>query len=325
MVPVPKPKPILKFYSIIEGDDSPTEALRACPAPSAQHQNISPKNIRQQWVDDFFKARNLALKTEKEYRRELEGFLEWTSKPLTEIRGRDIGNYKYHLETLTDAQGRRLRAAASVGVAMTALKSWFKWLVVSECIESNPTVIVTNPPQKKPDPKHLEEVQIAALYAELAKQGEARVRDTAILAVLEHGLRAEEVSRLNLGDYDGTRVYIREAKRDSTGWVPLAKEASQALDAYLEERRQQGELLSNPDAPLFCSHSFKQTLKGMHLGYDGIYKLVRQLGERAGIPDCHPHRLRHTFATRLVLMGIDSYLARKLTRQYFRKRLGCVS
>lgn len=28
----------------------------------------------------------------------------------------------------------------------------------------------------------------------------------------------------------------------------------------------------------------------------------------------HPHQLRHTFATRLVLMGIDSYLARSLTR-----------
>ncbi len=35
----------------------------------------------------------------------------------------------------------------------------------------------------------------------------------------------------------------------------------------------------------------------------------------------HPHQLRHTFATRLVLMGIDSYLARSLTRHEARKCL----
>jgi integrase/recombinase XerD len=50
------------------------------------------------------------------------------------------------------------------------------------------------------------------------------------------------------------------------------------------------------------------------LGYRGIYNLIKDLGEVAGIENCHPHRLRHTFATRLVLKGVDSYLARKLTR-----------
>ena len=197
----------------------------------------------------------------------------------------------------------------------------FKWLVASGYLESNPTAGVTIPPQKKPEPKHLEDAEVALLYAEVARNGETRLRDTAILAVLEHGLRAREVSNLNVGDYSQSRIYIREAKQDSTGWVPLAPDACIALDAYLREpetgaqrnRINSGENLED-SSPLFISRSLKPHLSGKRLGYDGIYKLVKDLGERAGIPNCHPHRLRHTFATRLVLMGIDSYLARKLTR-----------
>jgi integrase/recombinase XerD len=68
----------------------------------------------------------------------------------------------------------------------------------------------------------------------------------------------------------------------------------------------------NPESPLFVSTSHNS--RGKRLGYRGIYDLIKDLGKVAGIENCHPHRLRHTFATRLVLKGVDSYLARKLTR-----------
>ena len=299
---MPKPKPVFEFYSIPGGKEP------------ISHPPVSESvDIRRQWIDQFFKAKNLAATTTVEYRRELESFLGWTDKTLPAVTGRDIANYKHHLELLKDSRGTSKRSAASVAVAIAALKSWFKWLVSSGYLESNPTAGVTIPAQKKPEPKHLDDAEVAALYAELAKSGETRLRDTAILAVLEHGLRAREVSRLNVGDYSQARIYIREAKQDSTGWVPLAPDACIALDAYLGERQQRGDNLDDSQ-PLFLSHSLKPGLSGKRLGYDGIYKLVKELGERAGIPNCHPHRLRHTFATRLVLMGIDSYLARKLTR-----------
>lgn len=42
--------------------------------------------------------------------------------------------------------------------------------------------------------------------------------------------------------------------------------------------------------------------------------MIEELGAIAGVEDCHPHRLRHTFATKLVLKGMDTMLARQLTR-----------
>jgi site-specific recombinase XerC len=47
-------------------------------------------------------------------------------------------------------------------------------------------------------------------------------RDAAIICLLFFaGFRANEVSGLNVGDYNGVEVMIREAKHDSTGRVPV--------------------------------------------------------------------------------------------------------
>lgn len=303
-----KPKPILEFYSVPGGRDTTNGVI------SQSKSEQPPKDLRWVRVEEFFSAKTFAPKTGKVYKRELLRFTDWTNKAWNDINGRDIANYKRYLEELLDSQGKPQLSPPSVGVALTALKSFFKWLVAAYYISENPTVAVSIPPQKKPQPQHLEEHEVDALYDALEYRGEMQLRDTAILAVLEHGLRADEVSQLNLGDYDGQRVYIRQAKHDSTGWVPLSPEAARAVDCYLKERRLKGDKLDAPDAPLFLSHSPKPKLKGQRLGYDGIYKMICDLGELAGVAECHPHRLRHTFATRLVLMGIDSYLARKLTR-----------
>jgi hypothetical protein len=80
----------------------------------------------------------------------------------------------------------------------------------------------------------------------------------------------------------------------------------------LEWRRQeQGEVLSE-ESPLLLSHDFRSP--GQRLGYQGIYYFCKQrLGEAAGIPDLTPHRFRHTYASELVELGIDTLLARALT------------
>ncbi|MGI0495299.1 tyrosine-type recombinase/integrase [Alkalinema pantanalense CENA528] len=177
--------------------------------------------------------------------------------------------------------------------------------------------------------------------------GKTEPRDRAVLAVLSHGLRAEEVVNLNLDDFDGIRLTIRMAKDDSTGTVPLGRDARDCLTQYISDRRKIEP--SEPDAPMFLAYG--RNRKGQRLGYQGIYYLVKALGQRAAkqaqwlleqrqlqeevnaeelnfwqhlseveleeirrLEAVHPHQLRHTFATGLLLRGMDSFHARTLTR-----------
>lgn len=204
-----KPKPVLEFYSI---QSSRARDLKAGEPPT---------DLRWLRVEEFFNAKTIAPNTKKAYSFELQRFAQWTDKAWNNINSRDIASYKHYLESLQSDNGRQL-SPATVAVAMTALKSFFKWMVTSYYIAQNPTAAVTIPPPKKPQPQHLEDGEVEALYEALQYRGEMQLRDRAILAVLEHGLRAEEVSQLNISDYDGERVIIRQAKHDSTGRVPLS-------------------------------------------------------------------------------------------------------
>ena len=277
------------------------EVFTANNAPSTAA--IASEDGRQSKIDQFLKAKALSAKTQKEYRRELQRFLIWVNKEWADVTSQEVAEFKFQLQ-------QRGLSGASVAQAIAALKSFFRWLVDSHDLVENPTLAVRTPSPPEPQAQHFSEAEMTALWTALEYRGETEVRDRAILSVLEHGLRVDEVSQLNVGDWDGKRITIRKAKHDSVGQVPLTAAAVVAVQAYLEERQQEEVLPS--EAPLFLSTSHNS--RGKRLGYRGIYDLIKDLGNVAGIENCHPHRLRHTFATRLVLKGVDSYLARKLTR-----------
>jgi integrase/recombinase XerD len=276
------------------------EFVTAEPAPHAtQKSEQSPSKVEQ-----FLKSKSLAPKTQIEYRRELRRFAHWINKDWDAATSQDVADFKHHLlqKGLSDA---------SVAQAIAALKSFYKWMVANQIVTHNPTLPVQIPTPTEPQAQHFTETEIEALWAALEYRHETECRDRAILAVLEHGLRVGEVSQLNVSDFDGQRLFIRQAKRDSVGQVPVLSEAALALKLYLQQRQQQKEDLK-PESPLFISNSHNS--RGKRIGYRGIYDLVKDLGAIAGVENCHPHRFRHTFATQLVLKGVDSYLARKLTR-----------
>lgn len=288
-----------------------TEAPAAIIAAASKDK---PTDLRSRIIEDFLRARSLSIHTRRAYKSDLKQFLGWTDRPLAEITPRQFGQYKEYLTKLTylDPKGKTNKHTKStINRALATVKSFFRWLNTTEQIERNPTVGVSLEKLPLGEAKDLSADQAAALRQALAQRGETQVRDRALLAVISHGLRASEVCALNVGDYDGTRLWIRVAKDDSTGTVPLCREARIQLDAYLKWRQGQGGTMAGA-APLFLSHSRNNT--GERLTYQGIYYLIKQLGEVAGIANLHPHQFRHTFATALLLQGVDSLSAMTLTR-----------
>jgi len=120
-------------------------------------------------------------------------------------------------------------------------------------------------------------------------------RDAAIIAVLlGTGARVEECARLHVADVaitprTGTARLL--GKGDQTRSVPIPAPARQRLAAWLLERgRQPGPLWLGQRGPM---------------GVDGITKVVLAVGRDAGVVGLRPHRLRHTYATRLRQGGAD--------------------
>ena len=269
-----------------------------------------PTELGWQRVEEFLQVRELSQNSKKAYERQLRQFYEWVQKPWQSVTHRDVDKYKLHLKELPSKRGGFL-SPASINQSLNALRSFFKWLTVKDYISRNPTLTVEPLKISARLPQDLNEKEVDSLTDALAFRGESEVRDRAILHALAHGLRASEVSKLDVRDYDGKAFSIEGAKWSSDGRVPLKPDAISALDSYLGWCVRQG-IPTTPESPLFISLS--NNSKGKRLGYRGIYNLVKDLAEASGLENIHPHQLRHTCATLLVLGGMDTMLAKRYVR-----------
>jgi integrase/recombinase XerD len=302
--------PAVKLITL-EGSTNALRQESAIALTSAKQSSQStPADFRWSRVEEFLRSRELRPNTRKAYEREFKAFLEWTEKGWQDITARDIDRYKMYLKSLPSKRGGQ-RKAATINLSLSALQSIFKWLCARDYIGKDPMMLIEKPKSDPIVPKEWSPDEVKALFEATTQRGETEPRDRALLWVLLHGLRARELEALNVGDFDGVRVNIREAKDDSVGQVPLLPEAVETLEVYLNFRSCWGEVVE-PESPLFLSES--NNSKGDRLGYWGIYNVVKELGAIAGVKDAHPHQGRHTVATEMVTRGMDPLLARQITR-----------
>jgi integrase/recombinase XerD len=300
--------PAVKLIPVLEIAQVP--AVRSQGVKHVPQPQLTPADLRWSRVEEFLRSRELRPNTRKAYEREFKTFLEWTEKGWQDITARDIDRYKNHIKSLPSKRGGQ-RKAATINLSLSALQSIFKWLCARDYIGKDPMMLVEKPKSDPIVPKEWSPDEVKAMFEATTHRGDSEPRDRALLWILLHGLRARELEALNVGDFDGHRVNIREAKDDSVGQVPLLPEAVETLEVYLNFRRCWGEDVA-AESPLFLSES--NNSKGDRLGYWGIYNVVKELGAIAGVKDAHPHQGRHTVATEMVTRGMDPLLARQITR-----------
>ena len=131
-----------------------------------------------------------------------------------------------------------------------------------------------------------------------------RVRlENAVLFVLAHtGLRLRECADLRRQDLDlpGRRLIVRQGKGQRDRVVYLSDTAAQALLLYLNQQ------------PMSPTAALWQLPWGHPVTLSWFCKLIPRLGTTAGIAHLTAHRLRHTFATRLLNAGMDITRIQKL-------------
>jgi integrase len=108
------------------------------------------------------------------------------------------------------------------------------------------------------------------------------------------GLRASEVGRLELRDYNAKteRIYVHRLKRSNSGEHHLCREESKALRAWLKQR-------GGVPGAIFLSNRRSPIRRSM------LDVLMKKYGTWAGIPPelCHFHILKHPCAIHLMSKG----------------------
>jgi integrase/recombinase XerC len=242
--------------------------------------------------------RNLSPHTRRAYRQDLAGFhrflagdpaLGGDAPRVERVDTIVLRRYLAHLH-----RNNRRRTIAR---KLSALRTFFDYLVREGVLSVNPGELVATPRQEKYLPKTLSVDEIFALMERSPATGLLKLRDRAIVELLYScGLRIGELAALNVGSVDWATGLVRvRGKGNKERLVPVGRKAREALQDYLDLRGAPAE-----DQPLFLNYrGGRLTARSMERHFK------RQLLQAGILKEATPHALRHSFATHLLDGGAD--------------------
>jgi integrase/recombinase XerC len=247
--------------------------------------------------------RNVSGNTVGAYRTDLESFIHFLCNDYFSM-GRDqldlrrvdhltIRSYLAHL-------GRRKLSRSSMARHLSALRSFFKYLMREGMVEANPARTVATPKREKQLPAVMQTAEVALLIEQADASTTLGMRDRAFLELLyASGLRISELVGIDIDDFELRAKLVKvRGKGSKERIVPFGSKAEEAVRAWMEVR---GELAHDPDEQaLFVNYRGQRiTTRSVRRLFDGY---IRKAALRAGIS---PHTMRHSFATHLLNSGAD--------------------
>lgn len=196
------------------------------------------------------------------------------------------------------ARHRAGLSSKSLQRELSAIRSFYVFLMKTGQVDNNPAAHVKAPKQSRKLPKTLDVDQVSALL-DAGANSALEIRDVAMFELIySSGLRLNELSSLNLADIDfaDKQLMVISGKAGKSRLLPVGSKAIGALQKWIAVRT-----VANPEEPaLFTS------VKGKRLGNRSIQLRLKQWCIKKGIPELvHPHMLRHSFATHLLESSRD--------------------
>jgi site-specific recombinase XerD len=236
---------------------------------------------------------------ERNVRRSIEFLRGQGIAALAEIRTPDLRRF------IADEASRR-PSPSSQTQTVAALRSFFRFCVESEFLESDPAHVLRTPKKREALPDVLNRGERNRLLDAPAQEGVWKrlhagkvQRDSLLLALLAFGgLRRSELLGLDVYDVDLERrlIRVRKAKGGRHRVVPIHPGLIPLFVAYLQVRPG-----SNDDALFLGVH-------GKRLSANILAQTFRRYTDAAGVSKhkcVTPHTLRHVFATELLDAGAN--------------------
>ncbi len=194
--------------------------------------------------------------------------------------------------------------ARSLARHLCAARTFVRFLAREGLLHSDPTRQMHNPRTGRRLPRSLSAKEVLELLSTPDTRTLRGLRDRAMLALAYAcGLRVSELVSLELGDIDWHRGVVSAlGKGQKRRLVPIGEQALDWMRAYLDAKGSNAERQPTRRA----SNLLFPSPRGGALTRQGFWKIVKSTAAAAGLLHrVHPHQLRHSFATHLLLGGAD--------------------
>ena len=262
---------------------------------------LAPReHARRRLIDLFLEGKS--EQTIRAYRADLETFAEFLSaadldEAAEMLLGCDQGQANEIVMSYRSAMLDRKLSPATINRRLAAVRSLVKVARMIGRVAWTLEIPMVRA-QRYRDTKGPGLQGFRCLYdAACGQKGIIATRDRAILRVMwSQGLRRAEVIELDLEHFEeqGRRLSVLGKGRRERQWMELPERTAACLREWIELRgRQEGPLFTNLD----------RRTKGGRLTGQGLYKIVRSLGESVGIRT-RPHGIRHATITQRIQSGM---------------------
>ena len=275
------------------------------PQPSAEQQ-------RDAFIAHIRDERRLATRTVENYSRELRALQRWWDENRAErqalewsaLQANDLRAFAAHLH-------RHGRSARSVAAALSAIRSFYRFLLRERQVRKNPAEGISAPKAAKRLPRVIDADQAAGLL-DFSPEDDLEVRDKAIFELAySSGLRVSELASVRITDLDAREGLIEVlGKGNAQRIVPVGGQALRAIAAW-QRLRAQWVSTDSDSLPLFISQ------RGGPMSTSAIRARLTRLVTKLGLgTHISPHMLRHSVATQLVsssgdLRAVQEFLGHK--------------
>ena len=244
--------------------------------------------------------RTLSKNTVDSYLRDVEKLVNFLRVEQIEAAPEDLKHEDFlNFLKFMNELGLELRSQSRM---ISGIKAFYKYLLLEDLIDSNPTELLESPKMDRRIPEVLTYEEIQEMLAAIDLSHPQGTRNRAMLETLYACvLRVSELINLKLTNLFLDVGFIKViGKNDKERLIPIGEEAVKHINFYTETDRKKLKIHPDHENIVFLNR------RGKGLSRVMIFYLIKDLAKAAGIQKTtSPHTFRHSFATHLIEGGAD--------------------
>ena len=239
--------------------------------------------------------RQLSPHTCAAYRNDLLQLLDWLQQQQQIEHWRELTTAQ--VRSWVGSLHQQGQAVGSIRRKLSALRSFFQFLLVEGQVKNNPATGVRAPKGERRLPKTLDVDRMDYLFSQLPRETPVEIRDWAILELFySSGLRLSELVGLDVPDLDLREGLVRVLGKGSKERVlPIGAQACKALQRWLEVRGG----MSREERALFVG------VRGKRINQSVVAQQLKRAAAAGLGQHVHPHLLRPSFASPMLESSHD--------------------